>query len=177
MATLWEHPNIARAEFNNPDQMDANLVHALQDTRDWINRPMTFTKSSSGVVYHPHGDAVELWSTSHARGSLHKTRCDHDASARSSTTVRDLDSRGLAQDWDCGIKDPEELFDMFLMLERMNTWTGIGLYPHWNRPGFHTDLRASTHPNTRARWFRVQDGTYFPLTWVNWKSHVLHMQL
>ena len=173
MSNLWEHPNIARAEFSNPDRMDANLVHALQDTRDWIKRPMTFTKSSGGVIYHPHGDAVDLWSTTHAKASLHKSDCDHDASARSNTTVRLIGALGLAQDWDCGVETPEELFEVFLTLERMNTWSGIGLYPHWNRPGFHTDLRSKTHPSTRARWFRIQDGTYFPLTWVNWKSQVM----
>ena len=173
MSKLWGHPNIAREEFNNPNKMDAELVYALQDTRDWISRPMTFTKSSSGVVYHPHGDAVELWSTSHAKGSLHKFDCNHDASAESNTTVRLIGTRGLAQDWDCGVETPEELFDVYLKLERMNAWSGIGLYPHWHRPGFHTDLRAKTHPNTRARWFRIQDGTYYPLTWANWKAQVM----
>ena len=180
MSKLWGHPNVKREEFANPNKMDAALVHALQDTRDWIKRPMIFTKSISDVVYHPHGDAVELWSTSHAKGSLHKFDCDHDASARSNTTVRSIGAKGLAQDWDCKISDdrwicfPEELFDMYLKLERMNLWSGIGIYPHWNRPGFHTDLRAKTHPNTRARWFRVQDGTYYPLTWVNWKAQVMN---
>lgn len=153
--------------------MAPGLIIALNETRDWIEKPMTFTKSSGGTVFHPHGDAVSPWSNSHARGSLHKFDCHHDNSAIRNSVVLADGSGGRAQDWDCGIDNLEELFDMFLLLERLNTWNGIGVYPHWNRPGFHTDIRSNHHPSAKARWFRLQDGTYHQLTWRNWKSKVM----
>ncbi len=33
-------------------------------------------------------------------------------------------------------------------------WGGVGWYPHWNRPGWHLDLR----PGPRAFWVRSADG-------------------
>ena len=174
MNTLWTNPKVTEVEFSNPNKMAPSLIKTLNETRDWINKPMTFTRSANGTIYHPHGDAVGPWSSSHAKGSLHKFDCDHDRTAEIDNVVVAQNSGGLAQDWDCGIETPEELFEVFLTLERMNTWSGIGLYPHWHRPGFHTDLRSKTHPSTRARWFRIQDGTYFPLTWVAWKTQVMN---
>ena len=173
MSDLWDHPNINKKEFVNPDRMASQLIHGLGETRTWIGKPMIFTRSISGVVYHPHGDAVSPWSKSHAKGSLHKFDCNHDRTAEIDSVVVTQGLKSLAQDWDCGINDPEELFDMFLLLERLNIWNGIGLYPHWNRPGFHTDIRTNNHPYTKARWFRLSDGTYHKLTWQNWKHQVL----
>ena len=173
MSAEFNHPNISSAEFENPHKMDTELVIGLGLTRDRIKRPMSFTQTVSGTEIHPHGDAVDVWSNSHAKGSLHKYDCDHVRTAEVGSVVRKPEAPGLAQDWDCGIKDPEELFDLYLTLERLNYWEGIGLYPHWNRPGFHTDIRSTKHPSARARWFRIKDGSYFPLTWANWKSKVI----
>ena len=173
MLAEFNHPNISSAEFENPHKMDPELVIGLGLTRDWIKRPMSFTQTVSGTVIHPHGDAVDVWSKSHAKGSLHKYDCEHIRTAEVGSVVRAPGALGLAQDWDCGIKDPEELFDMYLTIERLNYWEGIGLYPHWNRPGFHVDIRSQEHPSARARWFRIKGGTYFPLTWANWKSKVI----
>ena len=173
MNTLWTNPKVTEVEFSNPNKMAPSLIKTLNETRDWINKPMTFTRSANGTIYHPHGDAVGPWSSSHAKGSLHKFDCDHDRTAEIDNVVVAQNSGGLAQDWDCGTSDPEELFDIFLLLERLNVWNGIGLYPHWNRPGFHTDLRTNNHPHTKARWFRLSDGTYHKLTWQNWKHQVL----
>ena len=173
MSAEFNHPNISSAEFENPHKMNTELVIGLGLTRDWIKRPMSFTQTVSGTVIHPHGDAVNVWSNSHAKGSLHKYDCDHVRTAEIGSVVKKPEAPGLAQDWDCGIKDSEELFDLYLTLERLNYWEGIGLYPHWNRPGFHTDIRSTKHPSARARWFRIKDGSYFPLTWANWKSKVI----
>ena len=171
--STFSHPKVRPDEFNNPEKMTPGLISALNETRDWIDRPMTFTRSASGVVFHPHGDAVSPWSDSHAKGSLHKYDCNHDRTAELDSVVVVNGSGGRAQDWDCGIDNHEELFDMYLHLERLNIWNGVGLYPHWTRPGFHTDTRSNNHPHAKARWFRLQDGTYHQLTWRNWKSKVM----
>lgn len=56
------------------------------------------------------------------------------------------------------------LLDQWLFAERF-PWNGIGLYPHWNAPGLHCDLRrlGRDHPHLGKRWWRDADGTYQPL--------------
>ena len=71
MTAEFNHPNISSAEFENPHKMDPELVIGLCGTRDWIKRPMSFTQTVSGTTIHPHGDAVDVWSKTHAKGSLH----------------------------------------------------------------------------------------------------------
>jgi hypothetical protein len=69
------------------------------------------------------------------------------------------------------IKDMH-LMDQYLFLERF-PYTGIGLYPHWNSPGWHVDLRLTSETcveqapietkdwrkHKGARWIR-DDKTY-----------------
>lgn len=53
------------------------------------------------------------------------------------------------------------LLDQWLFAERF-PWEGIGLYPHWNRPGLHVDLRreAKEHRHLGRRWWRDAKGVY-----------------
>ena len=53
------------------------------------------------------------------------------------------------------------LLKQWLWAERY-TWNGIGLYPHWQHPGLHVDLRriGREHSNLGRRWWRDKDGIY-----------------
>lgn len=53
------------------------------------------------------------------------------------------------------------LLDQWLFVERY-PWMGIGLYPYWEHPGVHLDLRrvGLEHPHLGRRWWRDKDGTY-----------------
>ena len=165
--------HISSAEFERPDDLHPDLVAGLGDTRQWLSRPMNFSCSSAGTPIHPHGDAVAADSSSHAPASLHRTGIDHVASHHQGRIVLQADSLCLACDWDCDSENPDDLFETFLILERLNLWAAIGLYPAWHRPGFHVDLRPSAHPSYRARWFRDGTGEYHALSWANWREYAL----
>ena len=55
--------------------------------------------------------------------------------------------------------------DQFLLAEKTRLFSGIGIYPHWNRPGIHVDIRTLTPHEPGARWARDAAGIYVPLTW------------
>jgi len=54
---------------------------------------------------------------------------------------------------------PLPLLKQYVIAERYN-WGGIGLYPFWNRPGLHLDIREYSSFDRQARWWRDRDGTY-----------------
>ena len=168
--SIWDKSTkVLKAEFAKPDFMDPVLVDSLIQVREHLNRPMTFTQSVSGTVYHPNGDAVGLFSDSHSTFSLHQYHCDHSRSHEIKSTVKGEQFLGKAQDWDCKDQTPLELFETYLDIERLNLFSGIGLYPDWHRKGFHTDIRDKDHRSYGARWFRFE-GDYLPLTWANYKN-------
>jgi hypothetical protein len=47
------------------------------------------------------------------------------------------------------------LVDAWLIAERIPSFKGIGVYPDWNSPGLHCDVRNNT--TYRARWWRDGD--------------------
>jgi hypothetical protein len=145
-------------EFKNPQFIHPDLLSKLNTTRAFLQRPMYFTYHR-GVERHPNGDAVPANSTSHSPSSLHKYYLFEDNT---------VDTFCTAQDWDCQVGSREELWEVYLQLEKMNVWGGVGLYPYWTNRGFHTDLRSIP-----ARWFRDQHGTYHNLTWKNIRTHIV----
>ena len=56
------------------------------------------------------------------------------------------------------------LLDQWLFAERF-PWVGIGLYPFWQHPGLHCDLRrlGLEHPDMGRRWWCDRDGIYKPI--------------
>ena len=56
------------------------------------------------------------------------------------------------------------LTDQWLFAERY-PWSGIGIYPFWNSPGLHVDLRrlGRDHPQMGKRWYRDLSGVYKPI--------------
>lgn len=163
---------ISPKEFDYPELVMPQVFRELVNTRMLLGIPMYFTKSSNGRTYHPNGDAVSALSTSHAEFSLHKAGIDHVESKRQGKIVGDEESLGKAIDWDAGASTNDELFDQYLLLAQKTGWTGIGVYPFWNRKGFHTDLRSARHPAFKAHWFRDASGAYHSMTLSNWKEYV-----
>ena len=57
---------------------------------------------------------------------------------------------------DFHFKTAASLREQYLVLEEL-AWNGIGVYPHWNYPGFHVDMR----PEHRVqRWTRDKYNKY-----------------
>ena len=166
---------IAEKEFDNFEKISIEVLRAALETRELLDTPMYFTKGNNGTPYHPHGDAVSPDSTSHAKFSLHKWGINHVRSKNENKKAYLDHSYGKALDWDAGgdMLSLDDLFDQYLLLSKSKIWNGIGVYPHWNRRGFHTDLRSDSHPSYNAHWFRTLAGSYFPMTWKNWKEFVL----
>jgi uncharacterized protein YcbK (DUF882 family) len=50
------------------------------------------------------------------------------------------------------------LIDAYLAVEKLGLFNGVGLYPFWNNPGLHVDLRQKP-----ARWGRNAAGIYVAL--------------
>ena len=48
--------------------------------------------------------------------------------------------------------------DQFLIIVRFNIFTGIGIYPNWNEPGLHVDVRHKS-----ARWGSLKPKEYVEL--------------
>lgn len=55
--------------------------------------------------------------------------------------------------------------DQFLIAEKTRLFSGIGIYPYWNSPGIHVDIRTLKPHEPGARWARNEKGVYVPLDW------------
>lgn len=55
------------------------------------------------------------------------------------------------------------LIDQFLAAEKSLLFGGIGVYPYWNNPGLHLDVRKVTKERGGARWGRNAAGVYVAL--------------
>lgn len=65
------------------------------------------------------------------------------------------------------------LVDQYFLAERSGLFKGIGLYPCWNSPGLHLDVRDGLP----ARWICYSDVNgqhYVPLTYKNLKRYIIH---
>ena len=49
------------------------------------------------------------------------------------------------------------IIDQFIAASRFPEFTGIGIYPNWNNPGLHLDIRQTSF---RALWWRDSEGKY-----------------
>jgi uncharacterized protein YcbK (DUF882 family) len=55
------------------------------------------------------------------------------------------------------------LMDQFLIAEKTGLFTGIGLYPFWNQPGLHVDVRKLKRNELGKRWIRDKKEEYVAL--------------
>ena len=53
-----------------------------------------------------------------------------------------------------------DVIDQFLLAEKSGLFTGIGIYPFWNRPGLHLDVRPKSNKKSDPRWSRLSNGHY-----------------
>lgn len=72
--------------------------------------------------------------------------------------ISDVHGKGLAVDFHCPDLD---CFDLFLAASRFGEIKGLGVYPYWNNPGIHLDVRPE---HMRAMWWRDRNGVYQQLT-------------
>lgn len=107
------------SEFKYPDELDRNLVRALDRFRELCGKP---------IVVH------------------------------SDYRPDDGGQHGLGEAADVHVKDMH-VIDQFLMAERSGLFVGIGVYPNWNSPGLHLDIRRGAS----ARWGCFTNGIYIPL--------------
>jgi len=67
--------------------------------------------------------------------------------------------------------------DQFLAAERFDAFNGIGLYPHWNNPGLHLDIRPKhTRFDKDSRWMAINKNgkqVYIELNAENIKKYCL----
>ncbi len=54
------------------------------------------------------------------------------------------------------------LINQYLAAERF-MFTGIGIYPDWNNPGLHCDVRYKSNESPQDRWVKLNK-KYVPLT-------------
>jgi hypothetical protein len=162
-------------EFDNPNKIHPKVIEFAAETREWLKRPIYLTYTTNGTVRHRNGDAVHPQGTSHSHFSLHKWGIDHSASKRARQLIPNERSLGRAIDCDFNVSTVAELWEQYLEINKLNLWTGIGVYPMWNNKGFHLDVRDSEHPGYRQHWFRA-NGLMYELTWANFK-HFFGRQL
>ena len=55
------------------------------------------------------------------------------------------------------------VIDQFLLAEKTRLFSGIGVYPFWNRPGLHLDVRPLRANQHGPRWGRNAAGVYVGL--------------
>lgn len=53
--------------------------------------------------------------------------------------------------------------DQYLTAERFPAFTGIGVYPNWNNPGLHVDVRPLPIREFGARWVSPKSKVYVAL--------------
>lgn len=62
------------------------------------------------------------------------------------------------------------LMDQFLIAEKTRLFSGIGIYPFWNTPGIHVDIRPLKANEHGARWAKNAAGFYVNMDWKFIKS-------
>ena len=76
----------------------------------------------------------------------------------------DQGTHGRGQAADIVIGNGIPVVDQFLLAEKSGLFSGIGVYPFWNRPGLHVDIRNLDPGQPGARWARNSQGVYVALS-------------
>jgi uncharacterized protein YcbK (DUF882 family) len=110
------------------------------------------------------------------RGLVQKPVKIHCAYAQDGHTTNSYHYLGLAVDLNI---EGLPVMDQFIAAERFNIFNGIGVYPMWNNPGLHLDLRPVDKLGPDSRWLAiyekndagVQVQTYIEFNWANIKKY------
>lgn len=62
------------------------------------------------------------------------------------------------------------VIDQYLIAERFDAFNGLGVYPLWNRPGLHVDVRLKSKAAYDSRWGRFEPGNYVKLDYEFFKK-------
>lgn len=81
----------------------------------------------------------------------------------SSFRAGDTGTHGRGEAVDIHIKGLN-VVDQFLIAEKTRLFSGIGVYPFWNNPGLHLDVRELKLNQAAARWLRDERGIYLAIT-------------
>ena len=131
MSNIWDRVDryFSKNEaWGNPDKISGLLLMVMYQIRCSSGWPMIIHCGTQGL---------------HCEGSYHYKK--------------------LAVDFHFGIDhttllgQSQHLFDFFDEMQ-LADFVGFGLYPQWNQPGFHIDVRGY-----RARWAKL-NGVYVSLT-------------
>jgi hypothetical protein len=130
-------------EFNRPDMMEAGIIVLLDDLRDVFRFPFIV---HSDWRKPPDGVPEELWPSQHNHGR-----------------AVDFHIEGI------DYRDAVDLMGRFLRLLTVAQRVGLGIYPHWNHPGFHLDTRGYM-----ARWGAVnRDGKQVYVSFDEALTHII----
>lgn len=116
-------------KFLHPDKIDPALQAAMEEYERFI---LSAWPRARIVV---HSDWNE------PGGGGHVTKSEHYV--------------GKAVDFH--VEGGPSVVEAWLALERFPALMGIGVYPHWNTPGFHADVRTTAY---RQRWARGANDQY-----------------
>lgn len=120
--------------WGEPEKINPLLLWLLQSIRDRLPR-------GSAIKIH-----VGFKTAGHSKSSWHY--------------------KGMAVDFHViglSVLEAEEIIMKFLTETGLIEYVGIGIYPDWNNPGFHLDVRG-----TRAAWSRIGADYLAYLTGVNY---------
>lgn len=88
-------------------------------------------------------------------GCMVKINCGYEKAGHEETSFHSRHDKGCAVDFVViGMSLKQAFTFLYNNLEKMNINYGLGVYPQWNTPGFHLDLRNDT-----LYWIR-EDGLY-----------------
>ena len=133
-----------RAEWkHDPDRIEPDVVMLLDEQRDAHEQILP------GVRYVIH---VAWDEAGHVENSGHYTV------ARELAVAVDYHMEVVTERDGQQSVTPVPLLEQWLFAEKFS-WNGIGVYPFWNSPGLHCDLRrlGREHPNLGKRWWRDLD--------------------
>jgi len=95
-----------------------------------------------------------LWLLDNIRKEIGKAFIVHCGFETSGHSQKSFHKEGMAVDLHVrGIG----LYTAWELLDKMWWIGGVGIYPYWNKPGFHLDI------GPRRRWCKNKDGNYFKI--------------
>jgi hypothetical protein len=145
----WPYKNTIQAQWPNFEKINFLLLHAIDL---WIDEARRFTGSEKVRFHVNAGFATD----GHSKDSQHYL--------------------GNAADGFLHIDNNPITLEVQAITAIRAGFTGIGLYPEWNTPGVHVDVRPIAFPEVKTIWVQRQ-GTYLQFTYDEWNRIVNRKKL
>lgn len=143
---LMEKAKISKDEITYSNRVDPTLLKVMAFIREEVDSPINY--NSSGISPED---------VRHSTMSLHRVGINHALSKREGRIRLNRWANYKAFDVTCPDLD---LIDFYWVASRFIPGGGIGIYPYWNTPGLHLDVRGMDHPGYGSRWWRDEKGGY-----------------